>query len=184
MKRKYVVHAEENEVLGQVLIALLQNLRQKDGVSFLQKYGIEDIDPEAWYPLQVYLDVFNDIMKFNPGEASANFVSSGMQVIDTAVFPPDFDSLPFVDIMRNFNAAYRLNNRGPEIGEMVAEFVDDKHVQIVSTIPMPDDFNYGVLYAAARRFLPPGTSFTVYYDPEIRARDQGGDVTITHIRWN
>ena len=50
----------------------------------------------------------------------------------------------------------------------------------------PDDMSYGLLYAYARRFLPPGTQFTVYYDPDIPARDYGGDreETIIHIEWD
>jgi hypothetical protein len=49
----------------------------------------------------------------------------------------------------------------------------------------PDDMSYGILYGYARRFLPPGTKFKVYYDPDVLPRDQGGseNYTIIHISW-
>jgi hypothetical protein len=37
------------------------------------------------------------------------------------------------------------------------------------------------LFAYGRRFLPPGTRFRVFYDPDVTPRDYGGDGEATYI---
>ena len=53
------------------------------------------------------------------------------------------------------------------------------------TDPYPDDFNYGIMYGFALRYLPPHSDFIVSYDPQVTPRDRGGEqgCTVIHIRW-
>lgn len=180
---RFQAFSDDSEVIGQNMLALIQNTRKEDIQPYLDKYGIATIDPDQWYPLQTWLNVLGDMYDAHPGQASSNFVSIGMEVAQTAVFPPEFDELSLQDIMLGWNDAYKLNNRGSDVGEMITEIVSDHHIKMVCRIPYPDDFNYGVFYGTARRFLPPGTDFTVSYDEDEPPREQGGNVTIYHIEW-
>ncbi|MEP7284317.1 MAG: hypothetical protein ABI947_00955, partial [Chloroflexota bacterium] len=47
----------------------------------------------------------------------------------------------------------------------------------------PDDLTYGVAYGLAKRWLPQGTRFKVYYDEAVPSLDRGGSVTTIHIEW-
>jgi hypothetical protein len=42
---------------------------------------------------------------------------------------------------------------------------------------------YGMAYGMAKRWLPRGTHFSVRYDPNIPNMDNGGEVTIIHVKW-
>jgi hypothetical protein len=111
-----------------------------------------------------------------------DLVSIGMKLVDTSVAPPGADQIPFDEALAMLNMVNRLNHRNGDIGEYVIERVEDRHVRVIARVPYPDDLLYGMFYGGTRRFLPPGTHFTVSYDDAPR-RSQGGETTILHIEW-
>ena len=65
-----------------------------------------------------------------------------------------------------------------------SEKISDTHFKVSFTDLYPDDFSYGIMCGYGQRFLPPGTDFTVAYDPDIVPRDKGGQgATVIHIYW-
>ena len=89
------------------------------------------------------------------------------------------------EVLLRWNDMYQSLHRGADIGGIVIEKIGDTHYKTTHTVIYPDDLSYGVLYGYARRFLPPGTRFMVYYDEEVIPRDQGGQdgYTIIYISW-
>lgn len=181
---KYEAFGPDAEVLGQNVLAFVECTNSDNIRPFLERHGLDEIDPERWYPMQDFLDVLNDMENEVGGAAALDFVSIGLQLIETAVFPPEVDELSLEEIMLGWNESYQLNNRGAHIGDFDTELVVDKHLKITTRIPYPDDYNYGVFYGAAKRWLPENTPFTVYYDEEAPRRDiDGSQSTIVHIEW-
>lgn len=178
---KYEPIGPGGEVLGQVMLSMMENMNAERIRPHLERHGLGNLDPEAWYPIETWLDVFND-METESG-AYADFVSAGMAIADKAVFPPEFDNMSFIEIMQTWNDAYLMNNRGEGMGEMPCEVINDKHIAMIARTPYPDDYIYGSYYGAARHFLPDGTDFTVYFDEEEPRREEGGERTIVHIEW-
>jgi hypothetical protein len=84
--------------------------------------------------------------------------------------------------METLDDAYRMNYRGTDIGEVRAERVDDTHVRIIIRSFEPDNLWYGNMHGLMRRFAR-GSRWTVYFDPDVPRREQGGEVTIIHVRW-
>lgn len=176
----YQLFHPDHEYLGQVLIDF-ENA--SGGVSikpFFEKHGLVNIDPTAWYPAQKFMDVLNDIVS-QPGRGMLDFISIGMKQAETAIIPPEYYELPLIDILHGLDAAYRLNNRGTDIGEIRCEQISDKHFKMFFRVPQPDDVWYGVCYGYLRRLVPSHMNFTVYYDENVPRREQGGDVTVIHI---
>ena len=88
-------------------------------------------------------------------------------------------------VLMRWDDMYQMLHRNADVGGITVEKIAEKHYKTSHTVIYPDDMSYGVLFGFARRFLPPGTPFKVYYDPEIPPRDRGGeqDATIIHIEW-
>lgn len=178
----YRAFGPDAEVYGAAMLAFVNSINYTNFHSIMEQHGVVHVDPERWYPQQVWLDIFSDIASQSGG--SSNLVSIGMKIVDTAPMPPEIKSLPFKEIMLGFEqGSYRMNNRGKDIGGIETVVISDTHLVMVDKTPYPDDFIYGAYYAMARRFLPRGTDFSVKYDESIPRREYGGEATRVHISW-
>ncbi len=176
----YKTFGPDAEVFGAAMLAFVQSINFENFSAILQKHGLTQIEPNRWYPQQIWLDVFSDITN-NPN-ATSNMVSIGMKVIETA--PLDMmEGVSFTDMMLGFSTSYTGSNRGADIGSIEAQVLGDKHILMVDKTPYPDDFVYGAYYAMARKFLPPNTKFVVKFDDDTPRREQGGEATLVHITW-
>ncbi len=169
------------EIIGQNLMSTVVHLNRESVQPFLKRHGLDDIDPEKWYPLSQWMAVLNDIE--DEGGGMMDFVSLGLAIAETAVLPPEVDNASFEEFCEGMDYAYQMNHRNGDVGHYIAEKVADGHMKVSVTAPYPDDQAYGVLYGFARRFLPKGTSFSVKYDEDVPRMEKGGDRTIIHIRW-
>ncbi len=169
------------EVIGQNMSAFVECINKDHILPFLEKHGLSQIDPQTWYPLQDWLNVLNDML--DAGGAMFDFVSVGMKIADTAVYPPEVEGLPFADFVMMIPQVYQMQHRHGDVGEEQARQLGDQHLQLYMRTPYPDDLAYGVVWGMARRFLPPGTHFVIAYDEAEPRCDQGGDHTILDIQW-
>jgi hypothetical protein len=178
---RYTPLGPDAEVLGGAISGFVQAVNRDAILPHLKKVGLNNIEPDKWYPKQQYLDLYNSIEEANEA-AMFDFVSIGMTIAQTA-WPPEMDELPFEEIVRGWGERFDAVNRGADRGYIRVEQVEERHWKIIKCLPDPDDLNYGVVYGVCKRFLPPGTRFSVTYDPEVARRDTGGEETIFHIRW-
>ncbi len=181
MARHELFHPD-HEYLGQVLIDFENAVGGERIHPLLEKHGLGDIDAEVWYPAQRFMDVMNDLQDSGMADM-LDFVSIGLKHVEQAIMPPEFAALSLVEILSGMDAAYHLNNRGTDIGEIKCEIVSNRHVKMLVRVPQPDDVWYGICYGYVRRHAPEGTTFTVYYDEDAPRRHEGGDHTIIHITW-
>jgi hypothetical protein len=179
---QYKAFGPDAEVYGAAMLAFVKSINFTEFEAILHEHGLHEIEPERWYPQQVWLDIFSEISsQFN---SSPNLVSIGMKIAETAPVPPEVQALPFEQIMLGFNeGSYLANNRGKDIGCIEASLLEAKHLLMTDKTPYPDDFVYGAYYGMAKRFLPRGTKFTVKYDERTPRREQGGSETPVHIIW-
>ena len=173
----------EAETLGENLGAFADNLQGEQLRGVMEKHNLIDLDRSAWYPMRQLLDALNDV--YETLNASTSFVAIGMKIGETIPLPPGMEDPTLVDILNMWDGMYQYLHRGADAGKITIEQVGPQHYKTIHTNPYPDDMSYGVLYGYARRFLPDGTMFRVYYDPDVPARDYGGteDYTIIHVEW-
>ncbi|MBI5958326.1 MAG: hypothetical protein HY866_06320 [Chloroflexi bacterium] len=179
----YKLFHPDHEYLGQVLMDFQNAVEGESIHSIFKKHGLTNIQPQAWYPAQMFINILND-MKESRTMQMLDFVSIGMKQVENAVMPPGLAQLPLIDILRSMDTAYQMNNRGTDIGEIRCEVIDAHHVRLIFRVPQPDDIWYGVCYGYMRRLAPEGTHFTVYYDEHQPRREDGGEITIIHISWS
>lgn len=177
------VFSPDHEFPGQILVDLAKAVGSDHIMPYFEKHGLTHTDPKGWYPMQKLLDVYNDMEDTESG-TMFDFVSIGMTQAEQAIVPPQFESLPLIDILQGVSQVAKLNNRGTDVGEIKCEVVGDHHVKIILRVVSPDNLWYGIFYGFARRFIPKGTHVTVYFDKDVPRRDQGGEITIIHIEWD
>ncbi|MBN1566042.1 MAG: hypothetical protein JXA10_19540 [Anaerolineae bacterium] len=171
-----------SEVRGDVLLSLLTNLRADNMKPYLKQFSLDDIHANEWYPTKNFLDMLNELSR-NPN-LTPNYVAIGLNVPETAYMPPELENASFADVLEGWDNHYQSNHRHADIGHKIAEKVHDQHYKITMQSIYPDDMEYGVLYGFAKRFLPSGTQFTVWYDEDEPRMDQGGTQTVIHVSWH
>jgi hypothetical protein len=169
------------ETLGQNLMAFVDNLQGSETAPIMKKHGLIDINLNAWYSAQMLLDALNEMAETsNP---SANITAIGLKIGQIVPIPGDNPTLQ--QALMVWNDVYQSIHRGGDAGSIQCEKIAENHWKTTHSVFYPDDMSYGILYGYGRRFLPTGTHFKVFYDPEVKARDYGGDgdATIIHIQW-
>lgn len=170
------------EVIGQVMLSYIDNLRAEEIRPLLEKYGVANINPNEWYPLEPWLALINEM------SADANFASNmiavGLKVAEYAIMPEEMKNVSLAQMLEGWNIHFHANHRNGEIGQITTEKVSDTHYRLIHQHIYPDDLNYGLAYGFARTFLPKGTHFTVSYeDYDHRLDNGGGDKTVINVQW-
>lgn len=173
---EYVALDPDVEVLAQAIQACIEGLGE-DATSVLRMNGIDKVEPDHWYKQQAWLTALktlNDTGVFN-------MVAVGMKIPESAVFPPDINSIE--SALAAIDVAYHMNHRNGEIGHYKYETVGPKHARLVCDNPYPSDMDYGIIYGMTRRFAPPGTQFTVVR-ADSPSRLKGDDKCIYDVTWD
>ncbi|HEX2619775.1 MAG TPA: hypothetical protein VHL11_06500 [Phototrophicaceae bacterium] len=163
--------------IGGPMMGFLECIMADSVLPILQRYHLDKIEPNNWYPFASYLQMMQEVT------STDDLVSVGMAMMNNVPWPPEVYQLPFVDVLKSINDIYKLQHRG-DVGEgYIMDFVDDHHVIITIANPYPDDLIYGCYWQISKKFLPKGTEFEVYYDTAAPLRKEGGEVTKIHIVW-
>ncbi|MEM7335020.1 MAG: hypothetical protein AAF490_23285 [Chloroflexota bacterium] len=177
VSKKYYSFDPKCEVSGMSLGAILRSLRAPIYQKHIQNHGLEDVQPDQWYPLSKWMDFCNALKE--DGAASPNFVSIGLKL--ASGMPPVADGQSYEEIVMAHPRLYHQTHRNGFDGFYAVEKISDTHFKVTTKVPYPDDLVYGSLYGEARRYLPDDVAFTVAYDREITRRDHGGEYTVIHI---
>ncbi|MBI5929632.1 MAG: hypothetical protein HY862_10010 [Chloroflexi bacterium] len=166
------------EVSGAVILAAIAHLKT-DVVPLLDKYGIFDVRPDKWYPLQAFLDVLKAINDgWQLGSSTVDLMSIGMQIPDNALWPPEVTSVEAA--LNSIDVAYHINHRGGEIGHYQIETTEPHHIRMVCDNPYPSDFDYGIIYRTVKKFSPKGQIFQVQR-ADSPSRLKGDEVCVYDI---
>ncbi len=173
----------EVEVLGVNSRALVDNIQGHQFRPIMKKYGLVDADPASWYPAIDFLNVMNEVFMLD--SRVLNMVAIGMKIGEITPLPIKIENPTLPDVLMVWDDLYQSLHRNADVGYIKCDKVAQKHYRTIHADIYPDDMNYGILYAFGKRFLPTGTDYTVFYDPDSPTRDYGGtvDATIIHIEW-
>jgi hypothetical protein len=170
------------EVLGTNLSAFLVNLQADETRPIMQRHGLDNIQQDKWYPAHKWMEALNQLAR--EVNLSSNLVAIGMEIGKIVPMPPGVENPDLPQVLTLWDGVYQYLHRNGDAGKIVCEKVNDKHYTTTHTDLYPDDFTYGIIYGYAKRFLPPGTRFKVFYDEKITPRDRGGTgPTVIHVSW-
>lgn len=175
--KPFVAGTPEAKVLGQTVIAFSENLMADEVKPLLPKHGLDNIDPEAWYPHQNWLNVLKDLEQTD--SASTTFVAFGKKVVETAAMPPEMKTIP--DVLNALHAIHHMNLQNiPEEEGYFIEKIADNHYHVHHNTPNPEEAIYGFIWGLAARFRAQGEDFVVKLLEDVET-DKGRSVY--EVRW-
>lgn len=173
------------EVRGIDAFSMIDNIRTADYYPLLKKYKLTAVDPDAWYPLAVIFDLFNDIVAEAGGDTQY-FVAMGMQVAKQTEFPPHMEGdLSLRTVIEGWQDLYAYNHRGAELPpiEVYSEGVQQYGVYLRPDHLYPFDLVYGQAFGFCKRFLDPTSDFVLVYDTHHSPYHDPSEGVILHLGW-
>lgn len=174
-------YAPGAEIYGAAATAIFNHFRRESVLESLQRYNMDELEEDQWYPVDQILNVLADW--FQQPSTTANLVSVGMALTYHLEMTPDQEKLDTLSKLLLLGDLHMAQHRGQGAGSYQAEQVGPTHIVYSQDMVWPDDMIYGYIYGAARRFLPEGTHFVLRYDPDEPRQDEGGSRTILHLTW-
>ncbi len=145
------------EMVGQSIADWVDNLNREITDPVFKKHGLDNIDPEAWYSLEIVVDLYHEMLQSEGGgpalvamgKASAGPVQEIFKFSSYEEFL-DGAGKPFKAAIRNIPDEYGLiiTRRG------------DKHYEITNNSIVPNDMIYGYLWEMLKLVREPGQEYT------------------------
>ena len=147
------------EIRGGQLLAIQQALGDVV-LPYFNSAGLSDVQPDGWYSMAAYLKVIYDISS-NEHETMFNLVAMGIKTVETAMLPPQIDTLE--KGLMAMQQGWQMNSRNARPVIWAHQKLDDRHFVCSNFSPFPKDQEYGVLSGFVRRFSN-GLPYTVAYE--------------------
>jgi hypothetical protein len=156
----YVAGSPNAEVTGHAMIAFANNLQAVIIEPILDIFDIHDIDINAWYPHQTWLDILKYIEDNLGDDANRAFEAFGKQVVKTAVMPPDIKTIP--DVLHTLHAIHHVNLRHiPDTEGYGIQQISENHYIVYHNTPNPEVAIHAFLLGLAERFKQPNETCSV-----------------------
>lgn len=167
---------EKREYSGAALSSFVVALgHSKDIVQkILADAGVDRIDPERWYDFDVSLAIYYRITE-QVGRGAV--IAVGKRIIEVAAFPPGIDDIR--TLLMSLGAAYRLNARGTDIGDILCTFEDEHSATLDWSAKGPCALSFGILEGACSRY---GVKALVEHGAG-GCKDNGAPTCIYHLSW-
>ncbi|WP_251342970.1 hypothetical protein [Haloplanus halophilus] len=180
---QYEPFEEGVEARGRVIIAIesgLSRFREEYRTrvrAALSEKGIDDPNPDDWYPQGAELDVLATIAE----ELEPHLLDRlGEQIPAVARWPSGVSGV--AEGLRSIDDAYHRNHRGGEIGHYRFEKVADGRGRVECRNPYPCPFDRGLIRAVARQYSPV-ESFVFVEERGERCRREGADRCTYVVHW-
>lgn len=181
----YKAFHPDNETLGIAILAMIKALDYRDISAVLVKDGfpadVEQIQPDAWYPMQQELDVMRDVAATG---GMVDLVTIGMKIPDMVEYPVEITTI--TEALTMLNAGYQHNHRGTNVGSFsyAMENPDDTKLRMTAHTPYPSDLEYGIIYRLVQKFRPSTSQqITVKHINTPDNRKNGGDSCQYDVQW-
>ena len=191
---EFVAFNKNVEVNGRTILSVLDGMKgfEASAKLVLSKNGIENPQPNQWYPQQAWLNAFKEISK-TIGEQT--LISIGQKVPENAEWPPDVNSLETA--FQSIDIAYHMNHRingtplfNPETGVMLEgighyhyQKTGEKEITMICENPYPCAFDKGVIKSVANRFKPAGFKVSFKEGVAMGCRTDGAHKCTYVIYW-
>lgn len=141
----------------------------------LANYGVEDVDPEEWYPLEAPLAMLYE-MREEYGEDTMQ--SMGRNVPEHVEFPPELSTVE--EALGSIDHAYHQNHRGGDIGSYEFHAEGTGEATMVCANPYPCEFDQGLIRGVTQKFTDNTVDVEEVGD---QCRAEGGERCEYHVTW-
>ena len=176
---QFQAFAQGVQVNGETVLSVVNGMGafKNTGMTVLAGNGIPNPQAGEWYPQQSWLNAFKEIAD-KVGGKTLQII--GQAIPSSAKWPPAVDTVE--KALSSIDIAYHMNHRGGEIGYYKFESTGPNSGKMVCKNPYPSDFDFGIIYAVARKFAPSGTA-TVEFDSTAPCRKSGADSCTYLVTW-
>ncbi|MFV8756165.1 hypothetical protein ACNOYE_36920 [Nannocystaceae bacterium ST9] len=167
---------DKQEYSGAALNSFILALGHSKGVlhKILTEAGVDHIDPERWYDFDWARSIY---FKIAAQVGRGAITEVGRSMIATAEFPPGIDGV--ASLLTSLDAAYRLNARGPGIGDITCVIEDEHTASLIWTTQFPCALNIGIMEGACSRY---GASALIEHGAG-GCVSEGGPSCSYHVSW-
>lgn len=168
--------ANKREYSGAALNSFILALGHSHAVvhKILADAGVDRVDPERWYDLDWARSIY---YKIGAEVGRSALIEVGRKMIESAEYPSGIDGIE--TLLMALGDAYRLNARGPDIGEIVCTLDDQHSATMVWTPRFPCALNIGILEGSCSRY---GAKALVEHGAR-GCMDEGGHSCTYHVSW-
>ncbi len=182
------------EVNGQTVLAVANGLgiMKMTGLKILEDSGLKNIQPNMWYPQQLWLNAFRQISE-NVGFRTQYQI--GLSIPENAEFPAEIDDI--FKALASIDTAYHMNHRlhgkvlyDPETGKMTEGIghyhykkISNNMAEIECDNPYPCDFDKGIIMQMARKFKPETGLVKIEHEESKGCRKNGASACRYTVSW-
>lgn len=178
----YEVYDKGVEVNGRAIrsvvegVASFSELFESMSLEMLENNGIPDPQPGEWYPMQDYLDAFQEI----ENRVGPNTVEQiGRSIPEVVEWPGGIETVPAA--MEQLDDVYQMNHRGGEIGSYEFRMTGAQEGRMECYNPYPCALDRGIVTGIARKFSPEGSLVRV---EEVEGcRMDGAETCVYAVKW-
>jgi hypothetical protein len=167
---------EKREYNGAALNSFILALGHSESIieKLLADAGVDRIDPERWYDYDWAVSIY---YKIGEVVGRSALVAVGKKMIETAPYPPGIDSIETV--LMSLGEAFRLNARGPDVGEVVCTLEDEHSATLDWSAKGPCALCMGILEGSCSRY---GAKALIEHGAG-GCKDTGASTCIYHVSW-
>ncbi|MBK8022785.1 MAG: hypothetical protein IPK19_15460 [Chloroflexi bacterium] len=174
-------YAPNAEVSGVAMSAIFNHARREEVLDSLQRFGLEYLEPDQWYPVDQFINMFAEW--FQSPAVSTNLISVGMAMIYHMELPEIAEKESSIDKLLLLGDLHSLYHRNGDVGGYSVEMVSPNTIRFTENIIWPDDMIYGYLYGAAQHFFGRGVHFVLRYADDHVRQEMGGETTVFELTW-
>lgn len=191
---QFIAIDPQAEVNGQTVLSVVSGmLMESFARGILKDNGIDDPQPDKWYPQQAWLNSFKAIAD-KVGDATLNMI--GKQIPHKAAWPPEVNNLEMA--LASVDVAYHMNHRikgevlfDPRagsvkegIGHYNYQSLGERKGMMTCDNPYPCDFDMGIIEGVYEKFKPgDSSSVAIIHDDSGECRKRGSSVCRYLISW-
>jgi hypothetical protein len=177
---QFQAYSQQVMVNGQTVLSVISGMGafRETAVQILQRNGIRNPAPTAWYPQQAWLNAFREIANTI---GLNTLYQIGKSIPGSAKFPPGIDTVE--KALASIDIAYHLNHRSGEIGHYSFEKTGPSKGTMTCKNPYPCEFDRGLIEAMASQFKLAGAIIRVQHDSAKPCRSKQGESCTYAISW-
>ncbi len=177
MTAEYEALSPRAQVKGNAMLAIISGLMRRDiALQILAKNGIGEIDPEAWYPEQSWLDAFSEIAA-ELGDAALYAI--GRRIPSVIDIPDDIENER--EALERLDEVYQAHHRGKSGGYTVS-FTGESSARIESDNPRPCAYDMGFITAFIEMFNG-GKPVEITHEDDMCCRKLRYHECVYLVRW-
>lgn len=171
------------EAKGQTILSIVDSASGVSAVferktrDILADNGIEDPDPNEWYPLENYLRALDTIAD-EVGENTVRQIGKGIP--EQAEWPPDVTTA--VGGLESVAVAYDMNHRGGNIGGYEVVDTDSNSATVRCENPYSCALDQGIVHGTVDKFADRG-AFVRVDESGTDCRTDGGTACTYEVSW-